>query len=543
VHQPSSLQPSGQPILIQADITDLDTISATLSYRRGGDKRFTSITMSDNGTVYQGVIPADVVTSRGVEYFIVASNSRGFTNLAPSSGIFSIQMQVSGETKSNVQPNGSAQTAYRLISVPLDLENKDPRVVLEDDLGQYKKSKWRFYELLNDQPQTYAELPNTSLMTPGKAFWLIVKEAGKFIDTGSGKSIPADKKYAIPLHPRWNFVGNPFNFSIPVDSIRLKSTGKPPALRSHEGKWNVLESDPVKEMKPLEGYAVAVEANDTLIINPDLTDTTASLSKSLLPSMQENIQWSIRILAQCQDAIDEDNRAAIVSGASTTWDDLDQPEPPVIGEYVSVYFPHPEWNKLAKNYCTDVRPMTSDDGLPTSDGEIWPFEVKTNIRDKVNLTFEGVDEVPPELEIWLVDDALKITQNLREQGQYAVAGAGHPKQLKLVVGKHGFVDEKLAEARAIPTTYELSQNFPNPFNPATTIRYGLPGAERVTLKIYNLLGAEVATLVDNEQKPAGYHAVVWDAQDGAGRNVTSGVYFIRMRAGNFVQTRKTLLIE
>jgi flagellar hook assembly protein FlgD len=65
----------------------------------------------------------------------------------------------------------------------------------------------------------------------------------------------------------------------------------------------------------------------------------------------------------------------------------------------------------------------------------------------------------------------------------------------------------------------------------------------VTLKIYNLLGAEVATLVDNEQKPAGYHVVVWDARDGAGRNVTSGVYFIRMRAGNFVQTSKTLLIE
>jgi len=215
----------------------------------------------------------------------------------------------------------------------------------------------------------------------------------------------------------------------------------------------------------------------------------------------------------------------------------------VIGEYVSVYFPHPEWNKLAKIYCTDVRPTTSDNGPRTSNGELWPFEVKTNIRDKVNLTFEGVDEVPKELEVWLVDDALKITQNLRETNHYVVAGSEQPKSLKLVVGKHGFVGEKLAEAQAIPTTYELSQNFPNPFNPATTIRYGLPKTERVTLKIYNLLGAEVATLVDDELKAAGYHAAIWDGRVKNGRVVASAVYMYRMQAGSFVNTKKLALLK
>jgi hypothetical protein len=161
-----------------------------------------------------------------------------------------------------------------------------------------------------------------------------------------------------------------------------------------------------------------------------------------------------------------------------------------------------------------------------------------------------VDEVPKELEVWLMDDALKITQNLRETNQYAVTGSENPKQLKLVVGKHDFVGEKLADAQAIPTTYELSQSFPNPFNPATTIRYGLPQASRVTLKIYNLLGAEVATLVENEQKAAGYHTTIWDGRNAAGKGVASGVYFIRLRAGPsassgqaFVQTRKMLLLE
>ncbi len=366
-------------------------------------------------------------------------------------------------------------------------------------------------------------------------------------NTGPGQSNLTSDGYVIPLHPAWNFVATPFNFLTPVDKIRLRS-GKSTIFRFYSGEWNDPLATAVTALEPFKGYAVFTESQDTLLINPDLTDTTKSLFKSLQPLAMGEIHWSIRLLAQCQEARDEDNLAAIVSGASSSWDELDQPEPPVIGEYVSVYFPHREWNTLAKAYCLDARPEPTD-------GEVWEFEAKTNIRDKVNLTFEGIDDVPKELEVWLVDGALKITQNLRERRQYAVAGPGtvavagavagaeHVKQLKLVVGKHDFVDEKLAEARAIPTTYELSQNFPNPFNPATTIRYGLPSAERVTLKIYNLLGAEVATLLDNEQKAAGYHAAVWDARDEAGRNATSGVYFIRFRAGDFVQTRKMLLIE
>lgn len=299
---------------------------------------------------------------------------------------------------------------------------------------------------------------------------------------------------------------------------------------------------------PFEGYAIHNDSlSGKIFIESDLSGS-GSFNKN--STNDSKLQWIIHIIAKCQEARDEDNLAAIVSGASSNWDELDQPEPPVIGEYVSVYFPHPEWGKLAKIYCTDVRLMTSDDRLRTSDGELWPFEVKTNIRDKVNLTFEGIENVPPELEVWLVDDALKITQNLRENNHYAVTGSEQPKPLKLVVGKHGFVGEKLAEAQAIPTTYELSQNFPNPFNPATTIRYGLPQAGRVTLKIYNLLGAEVARLINDEPRAAGYHAAIWDGRNHGGKVVASGVYIYRLQAGpstgsgqTFVQTRKMVLLQ
>jgi hypothetical protein len=89
----------------------------------------------------------------------------------------------------------------------------------------------------------------------------------------------------------------------------------------------------------------------------------------------------------------------------------------------------------------------------------------------------------------------------------------------------------------IPTEYELRQNFPNPFNPSTSIRYGLPHKSAVLLTVFNTVGQQVAILVQGEQE-AGYHEVRFDAS-----NLSTGVYLCRLTAGSFVQTRKLLLLR
>jgi len=250
------------------------------------------------------------------------------------------------------------------------------------------------------------------------------------------------------------------------------------------------------------------------------------------------MSWAINIVAQCQQARDVDNYAGVGLLSSPDWDQSDVPEPPPVGEYVSVYFPHPEWKQLSKQFCSDTRPELSK-------GEEWEFEIKTNIHDKVNLTFEGLETVPEEYEIWLVDKVLNITKNLRQSGSYSVAGGNenNPKRLSLVVGKQGFLQEKLNELQNIPTNYELSQNYPNPFNPVTTIRYGLPSAGITTLKVYNILGKEVITLLDNKSQEAGYHSVIWDGSNADGNVVVSGMYFVKIKVGTFIKTMKMLFIE
>jgi hypothetical protein len=88
-----------------------------------------------------------------------------------------------------------------------------------------------------------------------------------------------------------------------------------------------------------------------------------------------------------------------------------------------------------------------------------------------------------------------------------------------------------------PGQLTLDQNYPNPFNPSTTIRYGLPQRSHVTLTVFNTLGQLVAQLVNGEME-AGYHEVQF-----GGSGLSSGVYYYRIQAGDFVQTRKLLLLR
>ena len=95
-----------------------------------------------------------------------------------------------------------------------------------------------------------------------------------------------------------------------------------------------------------------------------------------------------------------------------------------------------------------------------------------------------------------------------------------------------------------PLEFSLLQNYPNPFNPTTTIQYSLPfqgsngvKSQRVLLRVYDVLGREVATLVD-EAKASGHYQVTWDARD-----VSGGVYFYRLQAGNSSAVRKLLILK
>jgi hypothetical protein len=94
----------------------------------------------------------------------------------------------------------------------------------------------------------------------------------------------------------------------------------------------------------------------------------------------------------------------------------------------------------------------------------------------------------------------------------------------------------------LPAEYALQQNYPNPFNPTTTIEYALKERSKVVLKIYDIVGAEVRTLV-NEEQGAGVRQVIWDGRNNSGAPVASGMYVYRIQANDFVKSAKMILMK
>ncbi|MGH7597980.1 MAG: carboxypeptidase regulatory-like domain-containing protein [bacterium] len=141
-------------------------------------------------------------------------------------------------------------------------------------------------------------------------------------------------------------------------------------------------------------------------------------------------------------------------------------------------------------------------------------------------------------------------------GEYKLAAAGvtgvsegaatvtvgdgrNSSNVDLIVPGTTAVEEQAVE---VPVTYDLAQNFPNPFNPETGIKYQVPVRTNVSLRVYNALGQEVRTLVNTVQG-AGVYSAVWDGKDNNGRQLTTGIYLVRLEAGDFVMTRKMAMVK
>ena len=105
----------------------------------------------------------------------------------------------------------------------------------------------------------------------------------------------------------------------------------------------------------------------------------------------------------------------------------------------------------------------------------------------------------------------------------------------------GWAMNASAEA-LIPEVFALHQNYPNPFNPVTTLRYDLPENNLVNITIYDMMGREVKTLV-NQTQDAGYKSIIWNATNDYGKPVSAGIYLYQIQAGKYISTKKMVLLK
>ena len=128
-------------------------------------------------------------------------------------------------------------------------------------------------------------------------------------------------------------------------------------------------------------------------------------------------------------------------------------------------------------------------------------------------------------------------------GPFVVTYTGsRTRQPRFVGGQKVTYNDVRQEGGALPNSFSSTQNYPNPFNPNTKFTYSVPVKTEVTVNVFNVLGQKVRTLV-NGPRDAGTYDVEWNGQSDDGRAVASGMYFYKITAGSFVQTRKMLLTK
>jgi hypothetical protein len=296
-------------------------------------------------------------------------------------------------------------------------------------------------------------------------------------------------------------------------------------LWSYDRGWLTVD-----KVTPWEGYAIFASSADQLRITPDWSGMRKDN-----PVNPTTISWSIQMVAECGLLGDWVNSCGVAPDAQIQRDDYDWVEPPPFGDYVTLYFPHPEWNLSATRFCSDFQP-------PNTTGFTWDFAVETNIPEQpVKLTFQNLEQIPAELLVSLIDLQSAETYNLRETSviQSAAVDIAASMRYRIVVGGSQFISSQIV----LPPAFQLFQNYPNPFNAHTVIRYSLPRASRVDLSIFNVQGEKITGLVAGKSQLAGTHIVNWEGLNEAGLAVASGVYFIRLVTEHHCATTKLIYLK
>ena len=531
----------GQSYTVNATLTDnRDIQTATLFYREAGAPNWSnSGSMSAIGSgLYSGTIPAAKITQKGSLFIVRATDPSGNTRESAIQGLTTTitNLQSSGLSL----PSGGHLKAkdFRMISIPAILDNRNPVAVLSPNFNtgtpdQYDSNIWRLFRWNGSD---YTEYPSAGQLDPGKAFWVVARKPSEIsIPTATTAS---NVQRSLLLAPGWNQVGNPYLFPVAVSAIL---DGTPPGLVDQAfWHWDGQEYRPATTLEPWQGYWVKNLTSGTVDLPIPRLDATLASPKQIVATLfgtPTGSDWRLKLRASSGQLGDGSAYVGIHPFSVDGWDPHDLSKPPSIGEDgLSLSFSHPDWTLHPGKYATDVRPSGKD-------GYTWTFEVETGQPGvPVTLTVSGVDALPADLVLILIDTDQNTRHYLRHQPSFTFLPTGKAdiRHFTLIVGSASYVEA--TKNTVVPTVVSLEQNQPNPFNPSTEIRFNLPAAASVTLKIYNSIGQEVRLLAEGLW-PAGQHVVPWDGANAQGRQVASGVYLYQLRTGAFVQTRKMVFLR
>ena len=496
-----------------------NTVPATESPLSGWDDVSVSATITDlspNATYHYLVVAVnDSGTTTGA--------NRSFTTLPTYPSSFTLNTSISFPTRANASDYSA--TDYRIVGLP-----GASNLSVESLLSGNQNEDWQIYWDNGASSDYLVEYDGSSTFrfSTGRAFWLIHK--GPWSVNITVPSAPLDTLDVgyyvvyIPLHSGWNLITNPFTSSLPW-SIVKSMNGISHTIYSYEGSFGTSSI-----FDPYKGYYYFNEENLSVIVIPCLHDT---LGKTAASDNQHEEGWRINISLSTGDMHEHTTWFGVTPGASRGKDRFDYRKPRAVGPVPGVYFYRTEWDPDYSMFATDIRSEFNE-------SQTWEFSVHHTPFTSCELSFDNINEIPAEFEVYLIDEERARYADLRENPHYTFISPTQESNFIVVVGKENVIKERLTSI--LPKKFALGNNFPNPFNSVTTIPVDVPSPSNITLIVYDMLGREVTTLYSGAIEP-GRHFFIWNSKDENGNPVSTGTYICRLnnRSGILLSTKITLL--
>jgi len=499
-------------------------------YRRTGESTYQQSQLDSSGNNYIANIPPEFSTIRGIQFYIVFSGTSGsisYPTNNPVNNPASIQVQI---PVLNFSGN-LVQNKYQMISIPLSLSDPQLSSVLEDDYGIYDNKLWRLFRW-DPSANNYLEYDNINdNFQPGNSFWLINRD-GEAFDIENALSVSSNNSYTITLVPGWNQIANPFAFLVEWDSIENSNL-----LLQSPVRWNLDEQDYQLNqivLNPWEGYWVFNQTVGIINLNvPPVESQLGTFEKNVLKNFSGN-SFIVQIKSKLEltDIQDYQNYVGMESNALSSYDKFDILKPPPISD------------DLRLSILSDNKEYAQNIISLSSEGAYWDLRITSRYQNKnVNLLFEEKISLPENFKIWLLDKEGKFAVplingraiiNMRDQNE---------RLLRLIIGSADYANRVSEDISLLPAEYVLFQNFPNPFNPETNIYFMLKENSTVTLEIFDILGRKIKSLVKEEVLNAGLQNVKWDGTNYSGNLAASGIYIYQLKANNFVDSKKMVLLR
>jgi len=520
---------TGVDLDVSVNITDdSDIAQTTLFYAVPGNWSYNSVSMTASGTTYSGTIPAADVTYNGLVYYVQSEDALAFTTLSDTA---TVEVVFSGSAitttiNGSQHPNGITMDAWRMISLPAVPDDKTITTNLVDELGTQDDTIWKMYRLSGG---IYAANPTT--LNPGEGYWIYQRVAENLVlNMSAGKSGDLDGVSVSVPAGGWTFMSAPYPFTINISLDQASFYGPITYGTIGEG-W----TDVVTTLQPWGGYALynRTGAMQTVVLDP--LQGSGGLARMTL---DDETGWQVSLQAQSGDYFDRYNRFGCLESASNELDWHDNPEITAPGNYISWSFKLDHNDKTFK-MTSDLRSLTDD--VHTWDGELY----SSGVAEPAVLSWSVEQELPGNTSVVLLDLSTRTQVDMIQESEHGLGllDEHYARQVKIVSGSPEAVALAIDDILSlIPAELSLDGNYPNPFNPVTTIRFGLPEPRRVQLSIVNILGQEVITLL-NDWQDLGTHTVVWNSRDRADQPVPTGVYFTILNDGRSTVVRKIMLLK